>query len=450
MSLGTCIGFDTRTRASDETDPEAMPMHDSAARRLPSWLIGSGVIAGAMAVMNLGTYAFTIIAARVLGPAEYGALAAVMGLLLVVNVVSLGLQATGARRVSAAPDDLDRTEADIMATGYKSAIGAGLVCLAAVPVVTSLLRLDSWMTAGMIALTAIPQTIMGGQAGVLQGERRWLPLAGIYLGVGLGRVGFGTAGLLLEHTTAAAMTGVAVGAVVPVIVGSLALGHRSRTSLRLERSRGRLPEVGRSRRVLRELAHNSHALLAFFALSNVDVLIARVTLGEHQAGLYAGGLILAKAVLFLPQFVVVVAFPSMSAADARTNMVLKALGMVLLIGLAATAFAYVFSGLAIEFIGGRAYAELAPLIWAFAAVGTIWAMTQLLVYNVVARQNKRMVVFIWAGMAALVALAPAVGSVTFLLTAVIVIESLLLLVLIVLSVRRTRVPADLTPADHSG
>ena len=67
--------------------------------------------------------------------------------------------------------------------------------------------------------------------------------------------------------------------------------------------------------MLRELFHNSHALLAFFALSNADVVIARSTLDPHDAGLYAGGLILAKAVLFLPQFVVVVAFPSMSGGE---------------------------------------------------------------------------------------------------------------------------------------
>ena len=66
--------------------------------------------------------------------------------------------------------------------------------------------------------------------------------------------------------------------------------------------------------MLRETFHNSHALLAFFALSNADVIIARTTLDERQAGLYAGGLILTKAVLFLPQFVVVIAFPSMSRA----------------------------------------------------------------------------------------------------------------------------------------
>lgn len=415
-------------------------------RRLPTWLVGSGVIAVAMGVMNLSTYGFTLIAARLLGPSEYGALAAVMGLLLVVNVVSLGLQATGARRVSAAPEDLDRIEADVLTASYKSAIGVGLICLLSAPLVSALLRLDSWLTAGMIALTAIPLTVMGGQAGILQGERRWLPLAGIYLGMGLGRIAFGSAAIALDPDTLGAMTGVAVGAVVPVVVGSFALRHRSRVSSRLERTgNGEPPGVGHSRRVLRELAHNSHALLAFFALSNLDVVIARVMLDDHQGGLYAGGLILAKAVLFLPQFVVVIAFPSMSAADARTSMTLKALAMVLTMGLAATVLAWRFSDLAVAFIGGEAYSELTDVIWAFAAVGTIWSLIQLLIYSVVARQNKRAVLVVWAGLLALVALAPAVDAITFLLTAVIAIESIVLIVLVVLGIRRTGVPTGFTP-----
>lgn len=412
-------------------------------RLVPSWLLGSGVIAIAMGVMNVSTYAFTIIAARLLGPSEYGALAAVMGLLLVVNVVSLGLQATGARRVSAVPENLDRIEADILAATYKSALAVGIVCLAAVPVVSALLRLDSWLTAGMIALTGVPLTVMGGQAGILQGERRWLPLAGIYIGMGLGRVAFGTVSMLVEPDTLGAMTGVAVGAVVPVVVGSAALRHRSRTGSPEDRTDGE-PAAGRSRRVLRELAHNSHALLAFFALSNVDVVIARVTLSDHQAGLYAGGLILAKAVLFLPQFVVVIAFPSMAAAGARTSMTLKALAIILGIGVAATLFAWLLSGLAVEFIGGSAYSALASKIWVFAALGTIWSMIQLLVYNVLARQNKRAVGVVWAGLVALVALAPGVDSITFLLTSVIVVESIVLLALLVLAIRRTGVPTGLT------
>ena len=50
----------------------------TARGRAPACLVGTGVIALAMAVMNVSTYGFTIIAARDLGPQQYGALAALM------------------------------------------------------------------------------------------------------------------------------------------------------------------------------------------------------------------------------------------------------------------------------------------------------------------------------------------------------------------------------------
>ena len=408
-------------------------------KALPAWLLGSGVIAVAMGVMNLGTYGFTIIAARLLGPGEYGAVAALMGLLLIVNVASLGLQATGARRVSSAPADLDGIEADILTATYKSAVAVGVLCALATPVINLVLRLESLTTAAMVAVTAVPLTLMGGQAGILQGERRWLPLAGIYLGLGFGRIGFGLLMLLVRPDALGAMVGVMLGAFVPVLIGWLALRHPSRQRAATVGSPRSRP--GRSRHVLRELVHNSHALLAFFALSNVDVVVARVLLDEHDAGLYAGGLILAKAVLFLPQFVVVVAFPSMAEEEAGMSTTVRALGLVLAIGLVATTFAWLLHGVAVQFIGGSAYAELEPLLWAFALVGTVWAMTQLIVYNSVARQSKGAVGVVWAGLVTLVVVTRAVSSVEALVTAVIVVESVLLAVLLLIGFRTQRAMA---------
>src|SRR6476620_11255172 len=107
------------------------------------------VIAVAMGVMNLTTYGFVILAARMLGPAEYGALAAVMGVLLVVNVLSLGLQATGARRISAAPESPPEIEREVMSTSWTSALTLGLVMLAASPLIAAVLNLDSWAAAAL-------------------------------------------------------------------------------------------------------------------------------------------------------------------------------------------------------------------------------------------------------------------------------------------------------------
>ena len=374
------------------------------------------VIAVAMAVMNVTTYAFTILAARLLGPAEYGALAAVMGLLLIVNVISLGLQATGARRVSAAPGSRLEIERDVLSTGYRSAAVLGVVTLLASPVVAVLLHLDTWLIPAFVAVTAVPLTVMGAQAGVLQGERRWGPLAGIYLAVGLGRLGFGALGLAVERNTLGAMAGVAIGALLPVAIGAAALRRpgRERPGRTPPRRADRWAEGG----VLREVGHNSHALLAFFALSNVDVVTARITLDEHQAGLYAGGLIMAKAVLFLPQFIVVLAFPSMASSASRDSARRKSLLLVLGIGLTTVAGVAVLHRFAVEFVGGQAYAEIGSMLWAFACLGTLLAMLQLMVYDAVARQNRGAVYLVWGTLVAVLCAIPFVSTVTEWLAAV--------------------------------
>jgi len=414
-------------------------------RRLPSWLLGTGVIAVAMAVMNVTTYGFTILAARMLGPAEYGALAAVMGLMLVVNVVSLGLQATGARRVSASAGDLDHLEADVLSASYWSAGALGLLMLLASPLVAVTLNLDSWVVAALVAVTAVPLTVMGGQAGILQGERRWGPLAGIYLGVGVGRLAFGAVALLLSRTAFAGTLGVTLGSVVPVVVGWYALRHpsRRRTPAAERRPREHTSRWARGG-VLRETVGNSQALLAFFALSNADVIIARSTLPEHQAGLYAGGLILAKAVLFLPQFVVVIAFPSMSQQPDAKRMHLLSLAMVLGIGLVTVAGTWVLSSLAVLFVGGPEYADLENRIWLFAVLGTLLALLQLMVYNVVARQHQRTILLIWGALLALVAAGPFLDTLDSLLTIVLGLDGTLFVLLLAVSLRpaRTAAPRD--------
>jgi O-antigen/teichoic acid export membrane protein len=387
-------------------------------------------IAVAMGVMNVATYAFTILAARLLGPAEYGALAAVMGLLLIVNVLSLGLQATGARRVSAAPADRIAIEHEVMSAGYRSSAALGLLTLLASPVIAVLLHLDSWLVPALVAVTAVPLTVMGAQAGILQGERRWGPLAGIYLAVGLGRLGFGALGLLVERTTLGAMVGVALGAAVPVVIGAAALRHPARQPApRAPRARRHRSQRWAEGGVLREVGHNSHALLAFFALSNVDVVTARITLDEHQAGLYAGGLILTKAVLFLPQFIVVLAFPSMASGASRDSARRKSLLLVLVIGTVTVLGVALLHRIAVEFVGGRAYSEIGSLLWAFAALGTLLAMLQVMVYDAVARQHRSAVYLVWAALVAVLCAIPFVSTVTEWLTAVVIADTSALLLL---------------------
>ncbi len=282
---------------------------------------------------------------------------------------------------------------------------------------------------------------MGGQAGILQGERRWTALAAVYLAMGVGRLAFGIVALVVEPDTLGAMVGVTVGAFAPVVVGWLVLrnANRERTAAPATATGpDQTTEAMSTGGLLREVFNNSHALLAFFALSNVDVVIARNVLDEQQAGLYAGGLILTKAVLFLPQFVVVIVFPSMSSVQSARRMNLKALGIVLAIGAATVVGAAVLSGLAVTFVGGPQYAELQNLLWVFAGLGTLLAMLQLMVYNVVARQRQRAVFAIWTALVLLVLTAAFTGSVRDLVLTVLAVDAVLFAVLLLRAGARSR------------
>jgi O-antigen/teichoic acid export membrane protein len=387
-----------------------------------SLLHGPGAIAVAMAVMNVSTYGFTIIAARVLGPKSYGAFASLTATLLVIGVLQLGLQATAARRISAEPHHVAQIERTVLGVTYRASLALGLVLLVLTPLVDRVLKLDSLATAALVAVAAVPLTMMGGQAGVLQGERRWWPLAVMYVASGAPRLVIGTALILWRPNETSAMLGITLGAVPPVLLGWWAL--------RRHREPGVTSEEHGFSLVLRETVHNGQALFAFFALSNADIVVARNVLPEHDAGLYAGGLILAKAVLFLPQFVIVVAFPSMSTMAERRRALTRSLALVGGLGACATLGALALKDLALVFVGGHEYREIAASLWVFAILGTALSMLQLLVYSVLARQGRRSVYLVWAAFVVVVCVGYFVTTLHQLITLVVSTDLVLFVVLL--------------------
>jgi len=395
--------------------------------RLRALVRGSGGLAVAILTMNVATYGFQIVAARALGPSSYGAVASLMALLLVVAVVQLGLQATAARRIAADPEHASRIAPAMLRLSTRASLGLGVVLLAVSPLVWHVLRLDGILPAILVAISAVPLTMVGGQAGILQGERRWLALGVLYLAMGVPRLLFGTLSIAVRPNETAAMVGVALGACTAVAVGRWLLRDDVHH------------EAGRSdslRHTFRESTRNTLALLAFFALSNADIVVARNVLDSHDAGLYAGGLILTKAVLFLPQFVVVVAFPAMSTPRERRRTLVRSLGLVLGLGAGCTVGALVLSDVAMVFIGGSDYTDVENRLWLFAILGTLLSMLQLLVYAVLARQGGRSASLFGVAVVALAVAATTISTLDQLVVTVAVIDGALLAALVGLSLWR--------------
>jgi len=80
-----------------------------------SLLHGTGLVAVALGIAQIAAYVVNVVAARALGPDEFGIVAAMLGLILIGNVVALGLQAVIARLIVAS----DSTKAAIGSQGLR-------------------------------------------------------------------------------------------------------------------------------------------------------------------------------------------------------------------------------------------------------------------------------------------------------------------------------------------
>ncbi|WP_310529960.1 polysaccharide biosynthesis protein [Nocardioides sp.] len=385
----------------------------------------SSGIAVSMAIMNFATYGFVILASPLLGTERYGAVAASLNVLLVISVGALGLQATAARRISAEPQHVAQIEDSIRRVTYRAAAALGLILLVLSPVIRRVLDQEHVGGVLIIAASAVPMTIAGGLAGILQGERRWAGLGALYIASGVPRLVIGGAFIAWRPTEFWALLGVGISFWAPVLVGLWVLRHERHPSPKSAEHTGMA--------MLKESISNGQALFAFFALSSVDIIVAVNVLSKHEAGLYAGGLILAKAMLFLPQFVVIVAFPSMATGGERRKALVTSLSLVAALGAAGTVAAWLLSSIAIRFVGGAKYAEVEPRLWLFAILGTLLSMIQLLVYSVLARQGKRSVYVVWVALITMVGVGLTADSVLGLVTIVVLVDLALLVVLLAIS-----------------
>jgi O-antigen/teichoic acid export membrane protein len=376
------------------TDTQAVPN-----ARLP--VVGASYVAVAMSFLNLAAYVFTAMVARRVVPGVFGEVTALMGILLVGSVAALGLQTTTARRLAVSRDMADRMQVVRIArrAGVQIGVGTSAVLLVLSPLLVRVLSLDRWLPAALVALTLLPLCMFGAQAGIAQGLGQWGRLSVLYVASGVGRLLFGVAGALVVPSATGVLVGVLVGACLPVL-----LGWSVFRAGRLRPEPSTRSHAVTTAQVRWETAHGAHALLAFFAVTNADAVLARVVLSEHASGLYAAGLIVAKAALFLPQFVAVVAFPAMARnRDAATRRLATA--MVAGLGVAAALGTWLLPHLALEFAGGDRYREVESLLPLFAVEGAVFALVNLLVYDALAAESRSVIVLLWLILAAVVACA---------------------------------------------
>jgi hypothetical protein len=241
--------------------------------------------AALVSVAFLGTnalaYVFTVLAARVLVPAAFGELAALLGVLLIGTVPATGLQTAAALHLGGADGSrTDRGLARLHGAAFVTGLAVVATGILATAPLTALLHLpDAGAVPWLVALL-LPSTLISGYQGMLQGSARYGRLATVTGFVGATKLAGGTAGLLIGGTPTAALAGMTVAACAGALAGWAGCGR---------------PGLRRGLRApLAAALHASGALLGFILLLNLDLLLARHHLTAADAGEYAVGAIIAK------------------------------------------------------------------------------------------------------------------------------------------------------------
>ncbi len=377
------------------TEPPSTPEDIAApvSARLRALASGSVVVAAALGIAQVFAYVVSVVAARTIGPAQFGTLAAMLALLLIGNVVALGLQAVSARHLVTTEDSTrGHIGTYLLRVGVFTGILVFLATIAIAPLLYWLLNLDGWLPLLWVSLTLLPLTWVGTQLGIAQGRENYWRLAGVYASVGIGRGVGGVIGAVTGESASSTLLGICIGTWIGALSGRFIVRQL------LSPERMRIPHM------FSETLHATHALLALFLLTNIDVVIARAILPPDEAGIYGVGSIIAKVAFWMPQFVTVIAFPHL--ADARRARAL-AVTLVSVTGLGAIVISitWLVPGLVVGFVGGPSYTALVPIAWMFAAIGAAFALAQALLMARIAIDDRWAVAALWAAIALLLILA---------------------------------------------
>lgn len=336
------------------------------------------VVAPATMAANVLGYAFTVVVSRALGPDGFGALGALLGLLLIGAVPALALQAVAARRVAVGGATAD-VVGPLVRASLLLGLGTAAVLVLAAPALEAYLRLDGRAAAVWVALSLAPVAVVSAAQGVLQGAERFVALAVVFVAAAALRVVGGVVAVLADAGVAGVLAATTAGSVLAAVLALALVG----------RPPARLGAPVPAQRLLRELATATSGLLALVVMANVDVLLARHHLAAGDAGLYAVGAVLAKIAFWAPQAVAVVVLPRL-AGERGAEVLRAALLCVGGFGAALVAGALLLAGPVLRLVFGDAYAGLAPTAWAFTALGGALAVAHLLVVNGIAVRSGRL------------------------------------------------------------
>ena len=365
----------------------------------PSAVRSAGLVGASLVLWALGSYAYYLIAGRVVGPATYGLVSALIAVLAIVAWPCVALQWSSARTLAATgtAERADAMAAYRLALQRSIVVGLALGLLGLVGTAIATLVSDRVPVNALIAtfVSIMPIMALYVAIGALQGEHRY----GAY-GVSWSLTGVLRAPLMIPFLLipGAGAGAVVIGSGLAIAVGVVAAVWASRDDLRV-RVR---PSPAMWAAFKAGMFATVLGLLGYAAIVGVLAVIAKLRLPAVEAGYFGSAYVIGRALLIVPQAFAIVLLPRVArrrAGDTPTGALLAA-GVMATVAVGIVGV--VVSALAGEWIMrisfGSEYLDAAPLLPGLFAATTAVGALFILVNHHVARSDTR---FSWvlAGLA---------------------------------------------------
>lgn len=342
-------------------------------------------------VANVLAYGYQVVQARLLPPADYAALTALFGILILESVSSQVIQSATATLTARyrARDEHEALRAfvrrwSVRIAGGAAALGALVVVLS--PFASGALSLPP-VSVALVGVALFLALVFTFVVGLLQGLARFVWMGCALVAQAASRLVIGVALVMLGFGVDGAFTGATAAVGVSLVVAAIPLLGL----LRASRRSTAVVELGASE--TRFFVLSAIVLLAYAALTNVDAVLARSLLSADDAGAYAGAITLGKIVLFAPIAVGFILLERTASSHARgedtDRMLFLALGFVLVTS-GAVALAYlIVPDLLVPIVVGSQYPETPRIVGLYGLAALANALLNLWIAYFIGRGEMR-------------------------------------------------------------
>jgi glycosyltransferase involved in cell wall biosynthesis/O-antigen/teichoic acid export membrane protein len=353
--------------------------------QLSSGIFGRGAVSFVFATagVNVSNFLYHIFISRLLGPAHYGAVGAILSILSLLTVPVGAAQLAVTQAVIA---HTEKGESFSLSRLISRAIIIGVLAALAfaslTPLIDGFLHIGSSLPLLLVSAWIPLATVSAVLQGSLIGEYRFRAVAfatfvgggpvRLLMGAGLVAAGFGVSGAIVATIGAQAF-----------VTGSLLFSARDQLRSRPEGS------VVRAKR--RDMLLSVASLASYTTFIGVDTFLARHFFTASIAGQYAAGAVAAHIALFVPGAIVIIAFPHWASGRGTSiesrRVFFQALKITTLVGILTAGALTVLSSFVVQLLFGSKYTGAVAIVGLLAFTSAAIGILSLFVYLHLARRS---------------------------------------------------------------